>query len=595
MEEDHVSPSSRRAALAALVAIAATATATTALAGGGGERPKPKNPSRNNFKPRVTDKDVESKRKRLHGEAEVPTENNGGENYDADPIILDRISRYFGLSSSKEMNSQKLLAQFRPLDQWFSYSPTSSGFAFNHFQVEALLSTAAQYLELSLRDINVYQEKAALAANIGLEMLHFARLDAVHRAEEASGYYDVMKEAAEADRVSETLSMITSSNAEQNINEFIQSYYTLDKINQQLVASQLVSWLGPLPHFDEPMAGAELMFSGESITPKTASEHFKDSAFDQSLLTLLAGQLQLGIQADQHQLQKLSSEAKLQARYTKEKWEKADVGFKKARTKIARNLAKIKLEAATELNGPLNFVAQLGPIRERVIRNFSDAIARIICAKRGLDELYGFPIDFPSELQKLVSQINSSLKPEEDQFGVFDAALIWVRNAQAWLDAIYQHEQSYVYTISLRATVGEQLWRVGLSKSEWGFELSKFDFPEQNCVRLKGVSCCIDGGVSYKDIWLARLTIPQHANHTTLDGREVKLSQTHIKSFRVGRIQSRNDMREPDIVGVVSLHNGSPIGNWTIALSKKGRSGADSKSIDDLYIDLHIGFFSRSS
>ncbi|MDO8846539.1 hypothetical protein [Methylicorpusculum sp.] len=579
---------------AALLAASSTASSFDRPEG----KPKPTNASRNSFVPKQLGEDLASKRKKpispTVNEKTSEIEKDSGYKIDfgRDPTKDRQLREYFGLELNDKIKPERLLDRFSKIDSQFSFIPNEWPLPFNRFHIEVLLSTAGQDIDKGLNELSIWQEKASLAANLGLEMLHYLKLDEVHRAEEAAGFYDVSSELAISDRVSEEITASLSKAAYENLDNLLKQYQSLEQINKQLTLSQFSAWLGALPHNAEPNVGNDLTHSGNGFDAKPTFEHMKDIAFDQGMPHHLASQIQLAIQSDQQEFQNLAAEARLKAKIKKENWELKDKEFRSQRTQIARNLAQIKLQAATEKGGALNFVEQMLPIQDRFNRNLSDAVIRIDSANQGLCDLFDFPINIPRQLKSVISSARSGDNVNGAKVGLFDEALIWVRNAQTWYEALMQREQSYIFSLSIRSLFAEESWKQTLTSGNWSFELEEDHFPEQHCIRLKGISCSVIGGKK-DDIWLARILPPRQARHRTPSGKRVNLTQSHISPIRIGRIQTRDSVREPDAVGIISLHNASPIGEWDLSFSPVSRTNDHLSELEDIVLDLHIGYFSR--
>lgn len=502
------------------------------------------------------------------------------------------VADYFGLRGPEDLNSEGILGSLRSVQHRFDYTPTNIGAPLNPFHIESLLSSAAQHLDRGLSDVALWQEKASLAANLGLEMLHFARLDSVHRAEEIEGLYDVAPALATSDRASEEISAEASARARDVVGRHLARNLSLDALNKQVVHSQLSAWIGGLPGHEKPHVGGQLSFHGSGMAKKTGADHFRDGAFEAGGPQLVSGRLQWLLQCEQQDAQSLASGARLSAKLVKESWERKDAYFKRHRTQISRDLAQLKFDVSTREGGPLNFVEQMQPIQRRFNRNLSDALVRIDRVRRGLSALYGYSLRPTPALEAALARLRSGKPVEGSAVGLLDDAVNWVRDTQTWVEALLQREQGYVLTFSIRALVGDDAYERGRENGTWSFQLSQEDFPNQRTVRLKGVSCTVSGNDT-THLWLAMLQPPRVSRIQHPIGQWSDLDQSHLTSCRIGRILPRQAQRDPDVVGTSSLYNASPLGMWTLNFSTASRQGRSLTRLDDIYLDLSLGYFAE--
>jgi hypothetical protein len=190
-------------------------------------------------------------------------------------------------------------------------------------------------------------------------------------------------------------------------------------------------------------------------------------------------------------------------------------------------------------------------IQARFQADFTDASLRIATLKSGLKLIYAYDL-----------VLRESEAP-------FDDTLLAIRGALEWLVKFSSLEQNYVLPVSLHA-LPDCHWDRGLSRDQhsgsWQFTIPETLFPSQAHVRLRGISAEVecDGD---RSLFQCAIRVPELGSIRYLDGSTQNLDQRAVPTTRIGRVYKRDAIRPADTVGVLSLHNVSPIGTWKLAIT----------------------------
>lgn len=476
--------------------------------------------------------------------------------------------------------STPLNAQFLSLDHDLSSVSVAPVGRLSFFHTESMLDQAAQLFERGITARADWQEKGIKALLLRLELEEFARLDEIHRRETTAGFYTLQYLESFADLEAEQATAGGSQDGLFYIGQLLSSYYSTDEINKQSGFAQLAAWISAYPTFQKGFEGDLADFKWNNDTKKKP-DHLHDAATGQSFHSLFAHQLTLLLQNAAYQRMLEVSQRKIRGKQARADWERTDMTFRRDRTQVARDLNDIKYKAATDAGGILNYAEKMRPIKERFNQDFSEAKARMEVAQLGLKLLYGYPD----------SDLTLPL-PSSPQY--FDDSLMWVRKAIHFMVRFAQTDQNYVLAISLKGLSTNDAWTKHIIAGAWDFDIPEQLFPDQRHVRLRGISAFVVGDSAKGNIWTAAITPPRNStcrhmpNSVFPLGHEVKLDQTKIPPCRLGRIETRDSTRPPDVVGISALHNVSPFGTWHISLSPVSSTGTPTKSLADVQIDLHL-------
>jgi hypothetical protein len=168
-----------------------------------------------------------------------------------------------------------------------------------------------------------------------------------------------------------------------------------------------------------------------------------------------------------------------------------------------------------------------------------------------------------------------------------DAVVLWVREAINWLVRFSRLDQNYVLPISLKNLKKKKLAERKESDN-WNFTITEDLLPNQRHVRLRGIGAAVVKEDGAKGLWQMEIIPPRNSVMRHLSGTKVDLDQTQIPQCYLGRVVDRNSFRDAEVSGINALHNASPFGAWTLAMSHQSTYGMKSSSLDDVQIDLHL-------
>lgn len=201
--------------------------------------------------------------------------------------------------------------------------------------------------------------------------------------------------------------------------------------------------------------------------------------------------------------------------------------------------------------GLLDLVGQRNLVFERVQRDYEDALNRAAIAAEGLDLIYGYtPERGPARPMPAESASPSA---------AISHLANWVRSAIEWLVAQGQVEQAFTDSVSVRTKIGEAGWKQ-LQKKGMGEILltltpKMYDYMYRN-VRLRGISASLVGVPAIVP-WTILVTLPPNgAYHRGED--VITVAQPSLRC-NLGRVESRQSIRAPEVCGQITLLNASPL------------------------------------
>jgi hypothetical protein len=291
-------------------------------------------------------------------------------------------------------------------------------------------------------------------------------------------------------------------------------------------------------------------------------------------------------------------ELEIAVKNEQKKWAEQDRNFRLKSITDKRKFIGQKQALMVE-GGPLDYRGQCTRIGKRIERDFTDAYDRLRIAAEGLELLYGCP-------KSLIQLLPINQKKDEDAFLSIDGCVQWARDAIRWLVAFSQLDQEFTLIVSLKQSVGQIEWdRSITSAAKQGQLHLRFIVPTNKLdnhtyVRLRGMSAFIEGPNSKDDTWSGIISLPKDAFSYHLDDMGSKIikdvSQIDLPRCYLGRIESRTSPRSPEINGLVSLMNASPLGKdgsqygeWDIFLDAPiSRGKSYFKDLSDVEVELHL-------
>ncbi|MGP8224752.1 MAG: hypothetical protein ACLQGT_01210 [Terracidiphilus sp.] len=487
------------------------------------------------------------------------------------------------------------------IEETFTFSAKDEDFSFRTQQPEALLNSSADLLERALSSRREWNELQGSAFSVGLSIQQYLELDKIHDDETAAGYYT--HTAAETSSLAQADSLAQEDTFEQynQLGQLIGSYFDQPTIDDQSASAQELAFLSKLADYDsesQNTSPSKYGWNGKTDfayalaqNAVTVSSYHNLYLEQANLTTLQAATLRGSIVVG----------AKARASSVKNDWETANVAFRQRRTEVARRMAEKSIASYTEPGGALNYRERMHQVQLIFHRDFRDAMARMQVGAEGIKKIYGYDDPLPKSV--LAALTGGPASPI-----AYDEALIWTRNAIAFLVKFGQVDQGYVHTVSIKNLLGEDEFKKGKKISPWAtwtIQVPRDLFPDQYYVRVRGLSLYIvpEGGLLSREhsegVWMGSVRVPktsfcEHLNFKTGEVSRMELDQSNIPSSMAGRISYRQNFRPPDVIGTSNLYNNSPFGNWEIKLSPSSSEGVKVDKIDDVVVDLQLAMRMRS-
>lgn len=503
--------------------------------------------------------------------------------------IVPALNADFALPRLSDPLPEKLMSLHASFYRSFTWSEPD-GNAYRYLQAELLLNQAADLLDRGVRDRGEWNDAAVKRFYLNLELLEFARLDEIHEREIEAGIYTSVAKTSQAELDATKAAATHNQNAIGNLQSQLSTFYSSSAIDlavkvarNQAFASVVPNYKWEIPenkgfdHVQLPLWDGTAA-NKEDYLVKAAdfqTQHNMQSARN----SITAQSESIAAAADADRLRDPGLKAKAD-------WDTSDAGFRYERTKVSRDLQIAKVKAATDPGGVLNYGERMKPVNERAVLDFRESLAKLAAAAKGLRLLYGYTEELP--------------EPKGITF--FDDLLLWVRRAISWLVRFRQLEQSYVLPVSVRPLTKD--WNQACQTGNFTFDISESFLPNMRHVRLRGLSVLtiVDKADDHPaSLFQAVVTAPRTSYCTYLSPNDGKpddvgpdkhgdLEQKFVPPCRLGRVTSRGNIREPDVVGSSALYNASPIGSWQLSMSTISSTGMKLQSLNDIQLDLHLAF-----
>jgi hypothetical protein len=493
--------------------------------------------------------------------------------------LQGRIQELFPLTKDGS-SSAALVANLRRIESGFRFVAVLQDSDFSELHVEPLLDQAADLLDRGVRDRATYDDLAAKAMLLSLEIGEFSQLDTIHQQEEAFGIYELPYNVADAELKAEQQLQTHRGYGAAYLQWMGQAYYDASTIAALRDAAQRTAHMAGRAAFK---AGSDIPQYLVHEWPVNSGKNKLYSSTHQRLAAKTTITHRLGQESDSLLLQQAAAEAEaragqermagLQARLA---WDYANRWFARWRTQVARKTNDIKTQAAAATDGVLNYGKRIAALRDRFQQDFRNALARLHRAQRGLEKIYGYAVPLPAD-------------PADIDY--FDDCLAWTREAIDWLVRFVRREQSMVLPVSVRRLVGEAKWAAGLANRRWSFSLRRSDFERYAHVRLRGALVTVNGG-SIDPATLFRIGVlpPEEGDILHLSGSWNTVPRGNLPWCETARATVRDARRNPDAIGVVAMHNASPIGDWRVTVGRSMLMNQVMDGIEDIVIDLHVSY-----
>lgn len=277
-------------------------------------------------------------------------------------------------------------------------------------------------------------------------------------------------------------------------------------------------------------------------------------------------------------LLRINSEPSFEIQALVEQKKYAELDFKYSTDLLIQRRTYLKEKKALQgIGGVFSFQDQIEEVEKRLIRDYSDALVRLVKAQEGLKDIYGFDVPLPNKPQNPVSELS-----------------IWNREAIEFIVAYQQLDQAFTKVISIRSILGETQWSL-LETNQVSFELDPNLFNQHENVRFRGIGASIIGKAGIIP-WSVIVTLPGKAVYRR-QGIDIKpdFNQDDLPSCLIGKVENRNSFRAMEYCGTVSLMNASPIGQsnnagglWRISVIKPDSNSEIFSAIDDIILEINV-------
>lgn len=275
-------------------------------------------------------------------------------------------------------------------------------------------------------------------------------------------------------------------------------------------------------------------------------------------------------------------------------WDNQDVDFRRRRTQLALDTNAFRKSAQSGSDGPHNYVRELNMLRSTFISRLADLCARAQTIVDGLT-LYW-------------SAEGVSVPPPpatwDDANGPYlDAFAQWLIGLERVTQSLALTETSSVATFSLSRLVGDTGWKAALAAASptkplsVSFVVPAASFGSMHSVRVRGLSASAVGpSDADAGVWSATATLPTQAVVVTEQNVKKQVNQP-LPATTLGRIQTRQSGRPPDVVGMALWRNaspcsdettGSPQAAWTVEVDYLSSNGMAVSKLKDLQLDIVI-------
>lgn len=232
-----------------------------------------------------------------------------------------------------------------------------------------------------------------------------------------------------------------------------------------------------------------------------------------------------------------------------------------------------RIKGALELGQPLDFWTQAAQSVDRVLRDYKDAVDRLLVASEGLTSIFDYSDAFVPLLSAVAAGSATGL----------EAAVDWTREAIRWLTAFSQLDQSFTVCLSLRQALGND-WKKLADGTYHFFAFDAGHVAGHRYVRLRSLSAW--ARLDSPDFFPVACTIrlPKGATYTfesasAGDAPSPHVSQSSVPSCTLGSVLDWRVPGPPEECGAVSLRNGSPIGHI------EGSAGAATDALWSVRLD----------
>ena len=150
---------------------------------------------------------------------------------------------------------------------------------------------------------------------------------------------------------------------------------------------------------------------------------------------------------------------------------------------------------------------------------------------------------------------------------------------------LQRKDTNFVWQLSLKQLLSAADFDLGKTQKQWRFTLVPSMLQGYEYLRMRGVSVHVMGQ-GIVGTYRFKLYPPESAVQI-FDEQEVNVEQS-LSIVTVGRARVWADNNPADVSGVSGLHNGSPLGEWTLTCETKSTGHISVDYLSDLLIDIHL-------
>lgn len=405
----------------------------------------------------------------------------------------------------------------------------------------------------------------------------FNRLDAIFKMEEANGVYDLDSATSQADLQSANAATYPLANAAASIKAIYDDLNAT--FNDQYGWIQLLGWLSHISGYGQSgYATATVIWNG--VKDEVVS-YCQKAAEAQGLTQLRAESNELFSDYQSKKAQSDALNARLAGLQTRATWDIKNKQYRMLQVQTIRDLYKIKQQLADQPDGPFNFTERLAQLQLVFDSTFSDALARFKAIANGFSVLFGFDCPLPPEV---LAAIQTQGQPPPSAT-VLDIASNWLDTIGRWYTRFLQHEQTSSVCLSLKDLVSHDAWHKFRSSGVLSVNVPETLFPQQYYVRCRAVGMYTLGVHGFCS---ASLRLPRDSYYIHSDQTKHTVNQSTTPLQRLCRVVPANHIKPTERVGMNTVFNCSPIGEWEISVAGRTSTGEERHHLKNLILEIIV-------
>jgi hypothetical protein len=395
--------------------------------------------------------------------------------------------------------------------------------------------------------------------------------------EEANGFYDLDSSASQADLQASYAATFPLTNAAASIKAIYDDLNAT--FNDQYGWLQLLGWLSHISGYGQSgYATATVIWNGAK---DEVINYCYKAAVAQGLTQLQSQSNQLYSDYQSKQAQVDALNARVSGLQTRAAWDVRNKQYRQMQVQIIRDLYKIKYQLANESDGPLNFTERLARLQQIFDSTLFDALSRFQAISEGFSVVFGFNFPIPDEV--LHATHNGGTPPPSAN--VLDVALNWLDAIGRCYTRFLHHEQTYSLCLSVKNAISADAWHRFLTSGELSVTVPEELFVQQYHVRCRAIGMYT---VGLHGFCSARVQLPRKSYYVHKDLTKHVIDQSRIPVQRISRVMPADGNKPTERVGMNTLFNCSPIGEWEISLSERSSNGASRDRLDDLLLEVIV-------